>query len=222
MGAFKTLGELQTATKRKEKSKDNLTPRYFSLKDGESFRIRFRQELAEDGSLFSDEVGTAEIVPVHTNPSDFRKSGVCTANDPEYGYKCWACEQIAGTEEGYKWKPKPHLVVNVAVLMTDESGKQTWEPRILDQKFSAQHIGSDVVEFASMNGSIMDRDYMFKRTGSGTDTQYKLLPLDAGDPDSSIADLEMHDVTSIYHAVPYAEQPGRYLGSDNDSGSGGW
>lgn len=218
MGAFKTLGELQTATKKKEKyDSENRIPRYFTLKGGDAFRIRFRQEIAEDGKFFDDEVGAANVVPVHANPSDFKRTGVCTANDPEYGYKCWACEQIS---EDFRWKAKPHLIINVAVLMEDESGKQVWQPRILDQKFSAQHVASDIVEFASMRGTVMDRDYMFKRVGEGTDTQYKLLPLDAGDADPDIADLDLHDVETVYHANPYAEQAGRYLG--DDSSSRGW
>lgn len=220
MGAFKTLSELQEATKRKEKgNNENQIPRYFTVKDGESYRIRFRQELTEDSKQYDPDFGPAEVVQVHVSPSDFKKTAVCTKDKAEYGYKCWACEQIA---EDFKWKAKPHLVINVAVLMQDDDGNQSWQPRILDQKFSAQHVAQDIVEFAAMNGTIMDRDYMFKRNGAGTDTQYKLLPLDKGPADDSIEALDSHDVTSVYREISYAEQPGRFLGSEDTSSSKSW
>ena len=43
--------------------------KYFSLKDGDSFKIRFRQELTEDSTNFDSEAGTAMTCLLYTSPS---------------------------------------------------------------------------------------------------------------------------------------------------------
>lgn len=215
MALFKTLAELTESTKRVEKGDGE--PRYFTLKGGESVRIRFRQELTQDSKNYDEEVGCAEVVRVHVSPSDFKKNGACTADvEP---YKCWACEQVT---DDFKWKPKPHVIINVALLSEDEEGNPAWISRILDQKFSSQHVGQDMVEFATNYGSLVDRDYIFKREGEGTKTEYKLTPLDKDDPAPAIADLGWHDVKDIHRLRPYAEQASYYLGSEDSDSSGGW
>lgn len=217
MAAFKTLSELQEKTKKKERvSDENRIPKFFpKLNDGESRRVRFRQELSEDSKGYDEGVGGAELVEVHASPADFKKKAICTGSDG----KCWGCEQIP---DDFKWKPKSHILVNVAVEDTDDNGKTVWVPRVLDQRFSSQQIGQDLVEHASLRGTLTDRDYIIKRSGSGTSTTYQLLPLDPSEEPAEVAELPMHELDGFFRKLPYGQQEAFYLGIDDQSTPSGW
>jgi len=220
MSMFKTLSDLRKNT---IENKGNVglgdgerVQRYFTIKSGESYLIRFRQELTEDSANFADDAGVAHVVSVHTNPNDFRKSAVCTGDHEEFGYRCFGCEQVV-RDRG--WKAKQHLLVNVAVF---NSETDIWEPRVLDQKFTGAHVAETVVTYASEYGTIMDRDFKISRTGQKQQTKYNLIPLAPKDANGSIADLPMHDLTRVYKIMNPAEQAGYYIAEDDSSGSSDW
>lgn len=220
MSMFKTLSDLRKNTIDNKSSGGQMdgerVQRYFTVKSGESFLIRFRQELTEDSANFSDEAGVAHVVSVHTNPDDFRKSAVCTGDNEEYGYRCFGCEQVVHNRG---WKSKQHLLINVAVFNSEDG---VWEPRVLDQKFTGAHVAETIVTYAWEYGTIMDRDFKISRTGQKQQTKYNLIPLAPKDAHASIADLPMHNLSKIYRTMNPAEQAGFYIAEDDNSGSNSW
>jgi hypothetical protein len=192
---MKTLDELR----KKAEVKKSRGSRYFSLKGGESQKIWFLQELTEDGKNFKDEVGTAELVEVVTNPNDYKKSARVDTLIPEFA----------------DWRPKSHLLVNIAVLNKDTG---VWEARVLDQKPNASaHVATGMIEYADAYGTITDRPYKISRTGSGPDTQYTLIALLEEDMPPGIDELELHDLDEHYQFVSADKQASFFLGLDEGS-----
>lgn len=196
--SVKTLSELEKTTATggpKEKVRKFLT-----LQDGESLKIRFRQELTEDAKFYDDSFGTAITIPVVTSPINWKWRAASTSQLEKFNFKCWATEQMIKDKA---WKPKPHLVINVAV----ETEPGTWEPRIIDTTFNQRHIGAVLIEYAKEFGTITDRYYKYSRKGSGaSDTNYSLIPLDVSEMPSHIAELPMHDLENTYLVLPYEKQ----------------
>lgn len=215
MALFKTLEELKKKVEKPAFDGERI-PRFFIIKPGEEYRIRFRQELTQDLSGYDEEAGLAEHVMVHSNPLDFTKQARCTHDLEEFGSNCWACQQIP-KDRG--WKAKGHLLVNVAVYNADED---KWEPRVLDQKFTAAHVAEQLLELASEYSTITDRDYKIKRKGTKQDTQYTLVPLAAKDADASIAELPYHDLSSIYKIMTESEQEAYFLTEADGGSSSNW
>jgi hypothetical protein len=173
--------------------------KFFNLQSGDTYKIRFRQELTEDSKNFDEEVGTGIIVPVVTSPINWKWRCASTAQSAEHGYRCWASEQIG--QDG-RWKPKPHLLINIAVEIDG-----VWEPRILDTTFNQRHIGLILMEYAKEFGSIVNQNFKYSRTGSGAqDTNYSLIPLGESEADASIADLQMHQLDNVYMTLGYDKQ----------------
>lgn len=220
MSMFKTLSDLKKNTIENKGSSGpqdgERVQRYFTVKSGESFLLRFRQELSEDSAAFTEDSGVAHVVSVHTNPNDFKKSAVCTGDNEEFGYRCFGCEQVVH-DRG--WKAKQHLLINVAIFNAED---ETWEPRVLDQKFTGAHVAETIVTYASEYGTIMDRDFKISRTGQKQQTKYNLIPLAPKDANEAIAELTMHDLTKIYRTMNPAEQAGFYIAEEDSSGAKGW
>lgn len=223
LSLFKTLSDLQKATEVADYSGDGeKVQKYFTVKDKEKFLIRFRQELVQDAPGYSEEIGTAQVIGVHTSPTNFKLSATCTADDEKYDYKCWACAQVGLPEIGGKWRKKNHLVVNIAVFYPDDDGGGTWEARVLDQKFTSAHVGQDIVNVASEFGSLLDNDFRFSRAGTGTKTQYNLMPLAVKEVDPAIAELPFHDLTRMFRTFAPAEQKGFYTAEEDGGAAEGW
>jgi hypothetical protein len=194
--SLKTLKDLEKNVPQQGKSG---LKKYFSLQNGDSYKIRFRQELTEDSVNFDEKFGTAVVVPVVTSPLNWKWRIVSTATMPEYNYRCWGSEQINSDS---RWRPRPHLLVNVAV---DIDG--TWEPRILDTTFNQRHVALIMMEYAKEFGTITDRYYKYSRTGTGSsDTNYTLIPLNQSEMPQEIASLPMHDLEKTYMTIPYEKQ----------------
>jgi hypothetical protein len=216
MAVYKTLANLKN--KVDNESKGGGGKKFLTLKDRDAFKIRFLQELTIDSKNFNESRGAAAIVAVHKSPLDFKKQMACTADNEEMGFKCWACEQ---TVKDPKWRPQTHFVVNVAVL--DEN--KNWSTMILDQTFNQRHIGATLVEYATEFGTITDRSYKVSRSGSKMhDTNYTLIPIETGDEPTEFADLEMHDVLSVYRVMPYNEQSDFMTSTEEPArnGASGW
>jgi hypothetical protein len=201
---FNTLKTLKDLEKNIPSTSGGGTKKFFSISSGETFKIRFRQELTEDSKYFEESSGTAITVPVITSPINWKWRVASTAQLAEFNYRCWGSEQIT---KDTRWRPKAHLLINVAVEI--EPG--TWEPRIIDTTFNQRHIGLILIEYAKEFGTITDRYYKYSRTGSGAqDTNYTLIPLDQSPMPDNIKSLQMHDLNSVYMALPYANQE-KYL-----------
>ncbi len=202
---MKTLAELAKSIEKKTNT-DGPKREFLTLKDGQSERIRFRQELTEDGEGYDSEKGSALIVRVHTYPLDFRKKLGCTAESEEFGNQCWACEQIA---ENKKWYSKQRFYINLGVL--NEEG--VWEAKMFEQGFGDSHIGQTLVEFGTEYGSIVNRPYKIKRSGSEmNNTSYSLTPLAEADEPKELAELELLSFDGLVKYLPYDEQAAYFYG----------
>ena len=198
--SLKTLSELEKQVVPAQSSSGQKTRKFLTLQSGDSVKIRFRQELTEDAKYFDEATGTAITVPVVTSPINWKWRAASTAQLEKFGFRCWASEQI---HKDKAWRPKPHLIINVAV----ETEPGTWEPRIIDTTFNQRHIGAILIEYAKEFGSITDRYYKYARQGSGaSDTNYSLIPLDVSEMPDSIKKLEMFDLDKTYLTLPYEKQ----------------
>jgi len=196
--SVKTLKDLEKQVVPAGKSSG--AKKFFSLQSGDSFKIRFLQELTEDSANYNENVGTGITVPVIVSPVNWKWKVASTASLEKYNYRCWGSEQ-AVQDKG--WRPKPHLLINVAV----EIEPNKWEPRVLDTTFNQRHIGLTLLEYAKEFGTITDRYYKYSRTGSGaSDTNYSLIPLAVAEQTNEIKDLVLHDLNSIYMMLPYEKQ----------------
>jgi hypothetical protein len=84
---------------------------------------------------------------------------------------------------------------------------------------SKQSAFNTIREYALETGSISNLTWKVKRSGSGTETSYTLIP---SAPDSEPFDwgtVEPFDIDLALNHVPYAEQEAYYLGFDTPSAS---
>jgi len=197
---FESLKTLKDLEKNIPASGGSTTKKFFTINSGDTFRLRFRQELTEDSKFYDEESGTAITVPVITSPINWKWRAASTSSLEKFNYRCWGSEQIS---KDTRWRPKPHLLLNVAV----ETEPGSWEPRIIDTTFNQRHIGLILIEYAKEFGTITDRYYKYSRTGSGAqDTNYTLIPLEQGPMPDNIKSLPMHDLNTVYMTLPYAKQ----------------
>jgi hypothetical protein len=174
--------------------------KFFTVSSGQSYRIRFRQELTEDSKNYTESIGTAITVPVITSPINWKWRVASTASLSEFNYRCWGSEQSVVDKA---WRAKPHLLINIAVEL--EPG--VWEPRVLDTTFNQRHVGLTLIEYAKEFSTITDRYYKYSRTGStAADTNYSLIPLDSAPELPAIAELPMHQLDNVYMKLPYEKQ----------------
>jgi hypothetical protein len=197
--SIKTLKDIESSIPSSGSSSGGGGKKYFNIQSGDTYKIRFRQELTEDSTNYNEEAGTGIIVPVVTSPINWKWRCASTASMAEHSYRCWATEQIP--QDG-RWKPKPHLLINIAVEIDGH-----WEPRILDTTFNQRHVGMMLMEYAKEFGTITNQTFKYGRTGSGAqDTNYSLIPLGPSDPDDSIASLTMHQLDNVYMVLGYEKQ----------------
>mgnify|MGYP006982476164 FL=1 len=133
MKSYSTLADMKKTIEESSVS-SGTGKRFIYLRDGDNYKIRFRQELTEDGAHYDDEVGTAAIVPVVTSPINWKFKAMSTADSADHDYRCWAKEQMI--TDG-RWKPRPVLLINAAVEIEPGS----WEPRIIESTLTnPRHI----------------------------------------------------------------------------------
>lgn len=196
--SLKTLKDLEKQVTPAGKSSG--AKKFFSLQSGDSFKIRFLQELTEDSANFNDKLGTGITVPVIVSPVNWKWKVASTATLEKYNYRCWGSEQSVHDKA---WRSKPHLLINVAV----EIEPNKWEARVLDTTFNQRHIGLTLLEYAKEFGTITDRYYKYSRTGSGaSDTNYSLIPLAVAEQNDQIKNLTLHDLNNVYMTLPYEKQ----------------
>ena len=216
MKSYSTLADMKK-TIEESSSASGTGKRFIYLRDGDNYKVRFRQELTEDGANHNDEAGTSVVVPVVTSPINWKYKAMSTAASANENYRCWATEQIGNDR---RWKPRPVLLINAAVEV--EPGQ--WEPRIIETVLTnPRHIGQTIIEYAETYGTITDRYYKFSRTGSGPqDTSYTLIPLETADEPEAITNLQMHDLDNVYKVIPYAQQEAFFTTGEVASSGGGW
>lgn len=191
-------------------------PLFISLKDGESVKVRFLQELDSDAETYDERRGTMTIVEEHSNPAHFRRRAVCTAEDGA----CWACEQTSNPDNGRRWRPKLRFYANVLVRNPDGEDRV----QILNRGFSDRDIGPGIVEVVEEFGQITDRDFKISRKGSGlSDTTWTILPLAPKPLTDEEKELEVFDVSKFIKTPAYADQAAFYEGAvDGEVAASQW
>lgn len=172
--------------------------KFLKVTDGNFATIRFMQELDEDGSLYDEGRGTGRGFVEHSNPADYRQSFLCTS---ESEGKCLGCERLP---QNPKWRPKGRLFFNV--LVRGANGVDD-EVKIYTTSISKKGLAQQIVDYTEENGSLCDRDYKLKRTGSGqNDTTYTLTPRSPSPLTASDEAAELIDLESVVRNIDYDAQ----------------
>jgi len=210
MGIVRGLTALNKQLDKPQMSSDGQKGRWLQLKDGESLKIKFLQELDPDSPNYNDKMGAGFIAVEHTNPKDYRRKGLCSADDQG---RCFGCEMHRrDPKEG--WKGRSRLYANVLVMEEKE------EPyvAIFSQGSGPKSATPAVIQYAGETGSITNVTWKLKRTGEKTETNYSIIPLPANANDPDITKFEMFDLEKVaVRDVPYADQENFYLGISSNS-----
>jgi len=211
MGIVKGLNAMNNILDRPSYSSDRQKGRWVKLGDGQSVKIRFLQELDPDSKNYDSAYGAGFIAVEHTNPVDYRRKALCSADDQG---RCYGCEQHRKDMKA-GWKGRSRLYINVLV----DDGTEDPYVAILSQGSGPKSATPEVIQYAGETGSITDVVWRLKRTGEKTDTNYSIIPLPTSEVKSG-EKYELHDLEKIAVCdIPYAEQEAFYTGnaySDSD------
>ena len=190
---------------------DSPKAKWFSIKDGDSAKIRFLQELDVDSPNYNEKAGLAFIAVEHANPDKYQRKALCSIEDQG---RCFGCEQHK-LDPKAKWGQKRRFYANVLA-----QGKEGLEVFILSQGLGDKAITPTVLDYATEVGSITNTFWSVKRTGTGvSDTSYTAfpLPLKEDTPALDFSKLELFDLfTTAVRDIPYEEQEAFYFGIVNE------
>lgn len=192
---------------------------FVQLKDGESQKMRFLQELDESSPGYDERSGTITVIEEHSAPKNFKISAKCTA---ESEGRCWACEQTSDPNIGKKWNPKLRFYANVAVL-TEKDGKTPLaapKVKILKRGFSDKDVGNDLINIVEEFETLVDKDVKLSRKGAEmNNTSYSLLPLAPKASSKEVQALELIDPNKFIKIVAYENQAAFYSGEEEEGGN---
>lgn len=213
-GIKKHQDDLDAKRQAREEGKGGKT-NWFGIKDGESVKVRFLQELDSGSPNYSEKNGLGFLAVEHSNPDNYKRKALCTLDDEG---NCWACDtnkRSWDTVENYKggWKQKTRLYINALV----DNGTDEPFVVILSQGNGPKSVTPTVVEYATETGSITNRWFKVKRTGSGlSDTSYSIIAL-AEDDTVNVEDYELFDLDKVVWNVPNDEQEAHYLNNQQQA-----
>ena len=212
MGIVRGLNALNQQMEKSDYSGDGVKGTWLKLKDNQTVKIRFMQEIDPDSEHYVEKAGTAFIAVEHTNPDHYQRKALCSIDDQG---RCFGCEQHRRDPKA-KWGGKQRFYANVLV---QEEGKDPYVA-ILSQGLGPKAITETVIAWAGETGSITNVTWKVKRTGSGaTDTSYNAIPLPTAPADKIDYDkYELFDLEkTAVRNVDYAEQEAFYLGITSES-----
>lgn len=214
-GTIKGLSAIKGKAESKGGNFEDGESPFLTIKDGESYKIRFLQEIDDESPLYDERRGAIAVVEEHTSPKDFKIRAVCTH---EADGKCWACEQTQAVSDekiARKWRPRMRFYA--LVLVRNEDGPD--KVKILAQGFSDKNVGSDIINIAEEFGQLGDRDMKISRKGSGmNDTSYSLLPLAEKPLTDEEKELDLIDISKFISYVEYDKQAAFYSGKEDEGG----
>ena len=111
MGIVTGLSAMTKQMEGKAPSAEAQKGRWLQLKDNQSLKIRFLQEVDPDSKNYVEQAGVAFIAIEHTNPKDYRRKALCTIEDQG---RCFGCEQHRRDPKA-GWKGKSRFYANVLV-----------------------------------------------------------------------------------------------------------
>lgn len=194
---------LQAATERTTRPErvERVKNAWASLpKDGDSAKVIPLQELDEGSPNYNEKLGTAVFALEHSNPDDFKKNALCTADEGG----CYACDQ--------GWYQKVVLYINVLF----NAGTKDEHVAVLSKGTGKGSVGKELLSIAAdsedYNNSITDKIYKFARSGSGTDTSYSFSIIKQHDVDLEKYEDKLYDLRAVPFKVAYEKQEAYYTG----------
>ena len=211
MGIVTGLAALNKQMEQSAPSGDSQKGRWLQVKDGQSIKIRFVQEVDADSKNYVEKAGLAFIAIEHTNPKDYKRKALCTIDDQG---RCFGCEQHRRDPKA-GWKGKRRFYANV--LVNDE--KEEPYVAIFSQGVGPKSATEEVIAYAGETGSITNINWKLKRTGTGMETNYSIIPLPTADSAPIDFDkYELFDLTkTAVREIAYEDQENFYLGITSDS-----
>ena len=211
MGIVTGLAALNKQMENSAPTGDSQKGRWLQLKDSQSVKIRFMQEVDPDSANYVEKAGLAFIANEHTNPKDYKRKALCSIDDQG---RCFGCEQHHRDPKA-GWKGKRRFYSNVLV----DDSKEDAYVAIFSQGVGPKSATEEVIAYAGETGSITNINWKLKRTGMGMETNYSIIPLPTADAAAIDFDkYELFDLTkTAVRDVQYAEQEGFYLGITSDA-----
>jgi hypothetical protein len=211
MGIVRGLNALTEQMEQKSShSGESQKGRWLSLKDGQSVKIRFLQEIDPDSKNYLEKAGLAFIAVEHTNPKDYRRKALCTIEDQG---RCFGCEQHRRDPKA-GWKGRSRFYANILV----DDGAEEPYVAIFSQGAGPKSATPEIINYAGETGSITNLTWKLKRTGTATETNYSIIPLPTKEGET--LDLSKHELfdleKSAVRDVPYDEQENFYFGISSD------
>lgn len=214
-GALQGIAAIKKAVNNTNKGNQEFSGEspFLTLKDGESRKIRFIQEVDEQFSSYDARRGILLVINEHSNPSDFRKKAVCTFDADDSRARCFGCERYNRDDEVLKkWRPRMRLYANV-IVRGDTGGDKV---KILSQGFGDKAVGETIIDMAVEYDGICNQDFKLSRQGSSmNDTKYSLLPLAARPLSKEDLAFEVIDLTKIIKFIDYKDQAEFYGGTES-------
>jgi hypothetical protein len=159
--------------------------KWVSLKDGESVKLTFLQELDKGSPNYSEKNGLGRFYLEHSNPNNWKTQAECTINEG-------ACHGCANG-----WRQKTVLYINALV----DDGMNEPYVALFSRAVGKGSVANDLRAIAAdpdYGNSITDKTFKFSRTGkTKDDTTYTLSPL----PKATKVDIENQELWDLSQAV---------------------
>ena len=211
MGIVTGLAAMNKQMERPATTGETQKGRWLQLKDGQSLKIRFMQEIDADSPSYVEKAGLAFIAVEHTNPKDYKRKALCTIEDQG---RCYGCEMHRRDPKA-GWKGRSRFYANVLV----DDGAEEPYVAIFSQGAGPKSATPEIINYAGETGSITNLNWKLKRTGEKTDTNYSIIPLPTAD--AKPIDLDKYELFDLQKTavrdVQYSEQENFYLGITSDS-----
>lgn len=205
MGIYEGLDKIKQYQDEIEARRDSKIVWFSSeVKDGESVKVRFLQELDRGAEGYNEDNGLGIMVTEHSNPNDWHRKALCSMDEEG---KCLGCEKHR--EEGWKagWGQKSRLIINV--LIERKNGDRS--VAVMSQANGSKAvIAPMILESAVSNNTLTDRWWKFTRQGEGTKTNW--IPfVYSPDDDVDVTEYDVFDVRKAVREIPYDEQFDHYF-----------
>jgi hypothetical protein len=207
MGLVKGIRAINEKLNESSGSSGNGTKvRWLQIKDGQSVKIRFVNEIGADSPNYDPERGEVAIVAEHTSPKDYTKKAACSMEDEG---RCFGCEMHRNDPKA-GWRDKKRFYTNVLVDNgTDDPYVAIWSMGTFKSPtFTTIQDYVDDVEVDSLS----NMTWKLKRSGEKTETTYSLLPGQIDKTPFDWADYKAFPLESAIRTLPYAEQEAFYIG----------
>ena len=143
---------------------------------GDTQVVQFMQELDAEATGYSAEAGLAIFPHEHVSPGNYQKRAECIL---ESEGRCapdeWHNAANASGNKDYKggWRAKVNFYITVLAKGKDDAGKEVMQPQILSRNFYSTFV-EDLIDIAETEGTITDRKYIIKKSGSDTTTRWSI------------------------------------------------